>query len=1399
MKKSFTLFCMFLFVILSGNLYSQSEGLKVEKERTATKAYNVDLSLELLSPEPYLNSPGKIPEPDALLNNKILEGDVVYRFNLTNQGTDTITEDSIAYGYFKMDDEFNPVDTVIEYYKVNDSIFPGMQLTIEPGSLNLEGGSIYQIGGWSFKPNNTLDENPLNDTTGAEFYVYATGQLVEDFSGTIFPPPDWNDGEGWMNEEIYVRRLKMHTGSSPVILQDKNDPPADLITPKLKVGSDHHTLHFDLAGENNVAAVDKESTGNSFLLIKYTQDLSSGWNTLKTLDMSKEGDVPKRQMLDLSSLIGGSYYFSFHTYSTYNGNDFLGKSGVAIDNVIGPVVENLNTNDLAVKEFDFLREFIKAEDDAIDIIAEIENNGTETQANVSIDYLLDGQVIGSGVIGEIGYRERAKDTLKCIVTEASGKHQFEVQLSKDDDSTNNHESFETVFYDNTMNIFGFENGSLPSNWLPERSSGGVSWNVGSIPEETSRYEGNYSAYVESGRKTIEEKAGPYEDLRLTTEKIYLGGNMDKFYFAASRYHFLDVYSEAESSLKLQYSTSRSGPWYDVTEEIILTEEMKIYEADLSGIPVGEYYFAFSASSEYYNADRDLAGMVCLDFVHTPLFAKPTVKTLEPSDGQTNVSETGYVAAIFDSKLDSIDFSGISIKNSSGELVSGVYGKINIPYKKGIGVSSGDALQLFHDPFQKRGEVYTATIPANSVKREGGKHGNDTIKWSFRTTLPKPEPELLYPDTMAQGIPIDAELYIKFNQRVSKGPGLIYLIGAKADTIEVYSWDMGPAYRVLSIDHANFMYDDTVKVIVKMNAVKNEDFIYNTDTSWTFYTMSADLPVADSLTPGNNKRAAALDNNVEIHFSEPVTENDLSGISISGKNSGNVSGVSATLANDSVVTITHDPFPENNELYTVTIPEGAVTSIDGGVNNKKINWNFTTVMKTPEVITLIPDSEAVKIDEEIKRISLEFDQLIDDSQVDLDTVFTVMNSKQEKVQTGYAYIDMLNQKKVSIYIDEKLDNQETYTVTMKPNSVHNIDSVFNETVTWQFNTIMAPPKVVDYIPDFESVDVPLDAGVSVTFDQDLTVKSLDRVSIMSDKKGAVPGLNAVLNSDKRTVEISHAGFFTENNDIYTVKIPYNSLENADGVENNELTYTFSTIATYNLTFDINDGNGPLADVSIMLDTIHKTTDTTGKTMYTDIIDGTEFNYSIAKSGFDTIRGYVIVDDHKVVSYSMQVMDTTYDITFSVDDGTNPLSDAIIEINNQTKNTDSNGKAVYSLLEGNEFDYTITKTGFKTITGQVVTDNNKIINHSMDVSTGLSKTLEQRLNIYPNPASDMLHLDWNDDINKAEVLLTNITGKTVLTKKLFDRNNSVEISNLPKGIYFITIKQGKDSYISKLLIK
>jgi hypothetical protein len=1147
--------------------------------------------------------------------------------------------------------------------------------------------------------------------------------------------------------------------------------------------------------------VDKESTGNSFLLIKYTQDLSSGWNTLKTLDMSKEGDVPKRQMLDLSSLIGGSYYFSFHTYSTYNGDDFLGKSAVAIDNVIGPVVENLKTNDLAVKEFDFIKEFIKAEDDVIDIIAEIENIGTETQTNVSFNYLIDGQVIGSGVIDEIGYRESVKDTIKCRVKETKGKHQFNVQLSKDEDSTNNYESFETVFYDNTMNIFGFENGSIPLSWIPESKRSGVRWNVGTQSHESTIYEGAYSAYVESGGILKDGKAGPYEDLRLITEKVFVGGEMNKFYFAAGRFHFFDVHSEKESSLKLQYSISRSGPWYDVTEEIILTEEMKIYEADLSGIPEGEYYFAFSASSDYYNSDMDMAGMVCLDFVHTPLFAKPTVKTLEPSDGQTNVSETGYVAAIFDSKLDSIDFSGINIKNSSGESVSGVYGKINIPYKKGIGVSTGDALQLFHDSFQKRGEVYTATIPANSVKREGGKYGNDTIKWSFRTTLPKPEPELLYPDTMAQGIPIDADLYLKFNQRVSKGPGLIYVIGTKADTMEVYSRDMGPAYRFLSIAHEDFMYDDTVKVIVKMNAVKNADFIYNTDTSWTFYTMSADLPVADSLTPGNNTRTAALDNKVEIHFSKPVTENDLSGISITGKNTGIVSGVSATLANDSVVTITHDPFPENNELYTVTIPEGAVYSTSGSIDNKKIKWNFTTVMKKPEAVKLTPANEAVKIDEEIRQITVEFDQLIDDSQVDLDTVFTVMNSKQEKVQTGYAYIDMLNQKKVSVYIDEKLDNNGTYSVTMKPKSVHNIDSVFNEAVTWQFNTIMAPPKVVDYTPDFESVDVPMDTDVTVTFDQDLTVKSLDRVSIMSDKKGAVPGVSAVLNSDKRTVAISHGGFFTENNDIYSVKIPYNSLENSDGVENNELTYTFSTISTYDLTFDINDGTMPLADVSVALDTINKITDSTGKAIFLNIIDGTEFNYSISKAGFDTVTGYVVVDDHKVISYTMQVMDTTYDITFNVNDGTNPLSDVAIEINNDTKSTDVNGKAIYTLIKGSEFDYTLSKSGYKTITGQVVVDNNKIINHSMDVEevTGLNKTMEQRLNIYPNPASDILHLNWNNNIQEAEISLSNITGKIVLKKKLFDRNNSIEISNLPKGIYFITIQQGKDSYISKLLIR
>jgi hypothetical protein len=74
-----------------------------------------------------------------------------------------------------------------------------------------------------------------------------------------------------------------------------------------------------------------------------------------------------------------------------------------------------------------------------------------------------------------------------------------------------------------------------------------------------------------------------------------------------------------------------------------------------------------------------------------------------------------------------------------------------------------------------------------------------------------------------------------------------------------------------------------------------------------------------------------------------------------------------------------------------------------------------------------------------------------------------------------------------------------------------------------------------------------------------------------------------------------------------------------------------------------------------------------------------------------------------------------------------------------------------------------------------------------STGSSVaniTNQPRLNIYPNPATDLLWLELRN-ADKAEYLISDITGGIVHTGEINSGNNSIDISQLAQGSYFIRL--------------
>ena len=62
------------------------------------------------------------------------------------------------------------------------------------------------------------------------------------------------------------------------------------------------------------------------------------------------------------------------------------------------------------------------------------------------------------------------------------------------------------------------------------------------------------------------------------------------------------------------------------------------------------------------------------------------------------------------------------------------------------------------------------------------------------------------------------------------------------------------------------------------------------------------------------------------------------------------------------------------------------------------------------------------------------------------------------------------------------------------------------------------------------------------------------------------------------------------------------------------------------------------------------------------------------------------------------------------------------------------------------------------------------------------------IYPNPARNKLHIEFNEPLlNPAEINLFNLTGKQVLSS-IISGNSTIDISNLPSGVYVYSINSG-----------
>jgi len=73
---------------------------------------------------------------------------------------------------------------------------------------------------------------------------------------------------------------------------------------------------------------------------------------------------------------------------------------------------------------------------------------------------------------------------------------------------------------------------------------------------------------------------------------------------------------------------------------------------------------------------------------------------------------------------------------------------------------------------------------------------------------------------------------------------------------------------------------------------------------------------------------------------------------------------------------------------------------------------------------------------------------------------------------------------------------------------------------------------------------------------------------------------------------------------------------------------------------------------------------------------------------------------------------------------------------------------------------------------------------------------KVNIYPNPAKSIVNIN---SIYNADIVISDITGKIVLSKNKCPETERIDVSNFKSGIYFVKILNSNDIISKKLIIE
>lgn len=328
---------------------------------------------------------------------------------------------------------------------------------------------------------------------------------------------------------------------------------------------------------------------------------------------------------------------------------------------------------------------------------------------------------------------------------------------------------------------------------------------------------------------------------------------------------------------------------------------------------------------------------------------------------------------------------------------------------------------------------------------------------------------------------------------------------------------------------------------------------------------------------------------------------------------------------------------------------------------------------------------------------------------------------------------------------------------------------------------------------------------------LEPKMFNVTFVVNNSKGLIENALVSFNDEEKYTSASGEAIFNDvrynNNLLYVIRKEgfENYIDTLDVVSDITENITLTAgIATFQIGFNVSNGTTALSGATIILDNKQGTTNSNGDYTFSEIEVGTDKVFTITMDKYFNYIDTIDIDANKQINVVMNP--EVYTITFNVTDSTShPLGDVKIDFNTLSKYTDSNGIAEFTNIEPKTgLVYTLSKTGYTSVTDTIdVINENITINHILSVVTSVDKIDFSRFMVYPNPSQGIVNIDFGNIRGKAQITVYDVIGISVFNKFVYvtDKNiETIDITNQPEGLYFITIKTDSGEKTSKkILIK